>query len=296
MRDVPSKCTCGFYINWQLNCGTFLYFIKLSLIVLGEKPPAGFIFRKPGAIHKDRWMAVAIYGLKMYLYQDQLGYPAEYCMQLQRFVQFCTLLYVPSWMTCSIAADAPVNDLALIKALTKYKEQEDQDVGTASLCVLSRHTWYFTPELMPLALLSSKLPAQSKAATGCALAAIQPQELALGKPQLPQVPGSVSEALKMTLASLASPRSLTIFQLLKISDVSWLRSPPSQWNNNNDYQKFKAFVDNLLVTNDCAERGVALTTNYIKAVTKDERQRQHLFQIVEQHRRQVPNVKKTTII
>jgi hypothetical protein len=193
-------------------------------------------------------------------------------------------------MTCSIAADAPVNDLVLIKALTKYNKQEDQDVGTASLHVLSRHTWYLTPKLMPLALLSSKLPAQSKAAS------IQPQELALGKPQLPKIPGSVSEALKMTLAPLASPRSLTIFQLLKISDASWLRSRPSQWNNNNDYQKFKAFVDNLLVTNNCAERGVALTSDYIKAVTKDERRSQQLLQTVEQHRRQVPNVKKTTII
>jgi hypothetical protein len=46
---------------------------ELSLIAMGEKPPARFVFRKPGAIHKARWMAVAIYGLKMYLFRDQLG-------------------------------------------------------------------------------------------------------------------------------------------------------------------------------------------------------------------------------
>jgi hypothetical protein len=57
----------------------------------------------------------------------------------------------------------------------------------------------------------------------------------------------------------------------------------------------KDFVDNLRVTNDCAKRGVALTTDYIKAITKDELQRQHLFQTVEHHRRQVPNVKKASI-
>jgi hypothetical protein len=54
-------------------------------------------------------------------------------------------------------------------------------------------------------------------------------------------------------------------------------------------------VENLRVTNDRAKRGVAVTTDYIKAITKDELQRQHLFQTVEQHRRQVPNVKKASI-
>jgi hypothetical protein len=41
--------------------------IELSLIALGEKPSVGFVYRKPGAIHKARWMAAAIYGIKMYL-------------------------------------------------------------------------------------------------------------------------------------------------------------------------------------------------------------------------------------
>jgi hypothetical protein len=53
---------------------------------------------------------------------------------------------------------------------------------------------------------------------------------------------------------------------------------PSQWNKHKDYQKLKDFVDNLRVTNDSAKLGVALNTDYIKAITKDELQRQHLFQ------------------
>jgi hypothetical protein len=54
--------------------------IELSLIFLGEKTPAEFIFQKPCAIHKACWITVAVYGLKMYLFRDQLCYPAEYCM------------------------------------------------------------------------------------------------------------------------------------------------------------------------------------------------------------------------
>ena len=41
--------------------------VQLSLIVLGEEPPAGVIFYKPGAIRKIRWKAVAIYGMKMFV-------------------------------------------------------------------------------------------------------------------------------------------------------------------------------------------------------------------------------------
>jgi hypothetical protein len=106
----------------------------------------------------------------------------------------------------------------------------------------------------------------------------------------------VSDAQKMTLASLVSLPPWTIFELLKITDVGWLKSPPSQWKKNHkDYQKLKDFVENLRVTNDCADRCVALTTDYIKAVTKHELQGQHMFQTVEQHRRQAPNVKKASI-
>ena len=40
------------------------------MAVLGEDVPGGFKFRKPGADHKARFMAYAIYGSKMFLLQD----------------------------------------------------------------------------------------------------------------------------------------------------------------------------------------------------------------------------------
>jgi hypothetical protein len=58
----------------------------------------------------------------------------------------------------------------------------------------------------------------------------------------------------------------------------------------------KAFVTNLLITNDCAERGVALISDYIEIVTKNEDQRQDLLQGVEMHRKSFPNAKKSTLM
>jgi hypothetical protein len=100
--------------------------IELSLIALGEKPPAGFVYRKPGDIHKARWMAVAIYGIKMYLFQEQLGYSANY-----RDLYDSALCYMcqAGCHARTVAADAPVNNIALIKALTSYIQHEDRNVA-----------------------------------------------------------------------------------------------------------------------------------------------------------------------
>ncbi|KAK3923590.1 DNA-directed RNA polymerase subunit beta' [Frankliniella fusca] len=57
----------------------------------------------------------------------------------------------------------------------------------------------------------------------------------------------------------------------------------------------KASVLKLRVTNDCAERGVALVEEYNKILTADEEQKQFLILGVKEHRKRYPNVNKTTL-
>jgi hypothetical protein len=92
--------------------------VLLTPIVLGETSTSRVTFYKPGAIHKARWMAVALYGMN----REQLQYSKDQCSKLQRFVQFIALFYVPSWMKCTLASDAPVNNLALGKDIATYKD------------------------------------------------------------------------------------------------------------------------------------------------------------------------------
>jgi hypothetical protein len=68
--------------------------------------------------------------------------------------------------------------------------------------------------------------------------------------------------------------SWALFNSLGISDTAWLKTL-STWGGNESYEKLSKFVTSLLVTNDCAERGVALIADYSKIVTKDEDRRQH---------------------
>ena len=61
------------------------------------------------------------------------------------------------------------------------------------------------------------------------------------------------------------------------------------------YVAFKLFVASLKVTNDVAERGVAMVETYANTVTKDDQQLQWLLQAVEEHRRRVPSFTKETL-
>jgi len=45
--------------------------LELTIIFLGGCPPRGVHFRQPGAIHRARWMAKAIYCIKMWLFRNK---------------------------------------------------------------------------------------------------------------------------------------------------------------------------------------------------------------------------------
>ncbi|ESO12608.1 hypothetical protein HELRODRAFT_159175 [Helobdella robusta] len=49
-----------------------------------------------------------------------------------------------------------------------------------------------------------------------------------------------------------------------------LHTNPELWSNNEEYLKSKKIVDGLKVTNDTAERGVKLITDYNSCITKEE--------------------------
>ena len=49
------------------------------------------------------------------------------------------------------------------------------------------------------------------------------------------------------------------------------------------------------MTNDCAERGIKLISEYADSLTRDSVVRQYIIQVVERHRRMYPNVNKTTL-
>ncbi|GBN10564.1 hypothetical protein AVEN_102257-1 [Araneus ventricosus] len=72
-------------------------------------------------------------------------------------------------------------------------------------------------------------------------------------------------------------------------------SGPDLWDRDDSYLKTQEIFQNLRVVNDTAERGVKLMQDFNGLLTVEEEQKQFLLQCVEDHRKQYPECKKTTL-
>ena len=88
--------------------------------------------------------------------------------------------------------------------------------------------------------------------------------------------------------------SLFIFHTHGFS-TEWLYKPLSEWENDEKFLEMKTWVKTLKVTNDTAERGVKLVSDFSKVLTKNSDDRHNLLQVVERDRKVRPNVTKKTL-
>ena len=77
--------------------------------------------------------------------------------------------------------------------------------------------------------------------------------------------------------------------------LPWLTIPVAEWESHADFQKVKAFVSTVKVVNDSCERAIALAKDYYAILTKDSRVKRMICQVVEQDRREFPDVSKKTL-
>ena len=99
---------------------------------------------------------------------------------------------------------------------------------------------------------------------------------------------------KTELRDLVTSESWELFDIMKMSP-GWLALPPAEWDTNSDYVELRKCVRQMKVTNDCAERGVKLATDYSKSLTKDSQERSKIYQVVEADRRAKPDAKKSSL-
>ncbi|KAG0727483.1 hypothetical protein GWK47_003996 [Chionoecetes opilio] len=247
---------------------------ELTLIVLGDTPPRGIHWSRPGAIHQARWMARNLYSMKMFMFAEQLEYDEETVVKLERLNLFLGLFYTPMWMSSTLAADAPANDLQFMKDMMKFK-RTDPEIAQALLQKLENHKWYLTQEVVPFALFGSRLSDKEKQDIAAKLHATEkPDSFRRGKPMIPQV------TAKTTLADLFGPESHLLLDTLGI-EYDWLLQPVATWPRSDDYSKPLEYVSNVKVVNDIAERGVKMMTDFANIITIDFQQKQYLLQTVE---------------
>jgi hypothetical protein len=67
----------------------------------------------------------------------------------------------------------------------------------------------------------------------------------------------------------------------------FLTLSPKTWAYCDDYKAACKIVCAMKVVNDCAERAVKLATDFNEVLTKNDNQRQLLYQVVEYHRKKI---------
>ena len=97
----------------------------------------------------------------------------------------------------------------------------------------------------------------------------------------------ISKFCDLSVADFVTQRSLSLLEALHLS-CEFLTTPVNLWSKCDDYIGACKIVQALKVVNDCAERAVKLATDFNEILTKDERQQQLLYQVVEHHRNLLP--------
>ena len=264
---------------------------ECALAVLGETPPRGkIVWKKAGACHKARFMAFGIYSLKAFAFSRQLKLDHDTEKALKQFCSFIAVIYIPHFLASSIGSDASVNDLELFKKLFEYRKFDPQ-LSDEALVVLRRHCWYLVPEVAIFSLFSKKVSMDEKSRLSCKLLTMQteaPKTYKLEKPKFPVIDE------KTRMEDLLTPKSFKFFSILGI-DSDWLAKSPDTWEAEEGFRAANEFVNTVKVTNDVAERGVKLATDYATVLTKDDSVRSLLLQGVDRCRRMYPDFLKSTL-
>lgn len=223
------------------------------------------------------------------LFREQFKMTTKELKNLTEFCLFVSHVYVKAWISCPLASDAPVNDLQLYKNIKQYAEV-NKAVSDAALKKIDHHLWYVGPELIPLALFSNKVSVEEKRLIIEHMQQCDP-DLSIRGIRLENC-GDLQNKELHELITSASLRTLQLLQL----DTSFLTTnDPETWNDLPVYVQNKRIVDSLKVVNDTAERSIALMSDFNSSITKNEAEMQRLIQVVEDHRKRVPDSRKQTL-
>ena len=299
LEKQKKKCLKTLTISKKLCRSDYNEMVSLCEIILQKKDRCTKLL-KPGAMHKARWMSKILYAIKMVLLQEQIAELPKGTVatkhqleKLTEFVIFVCFVYIDWWLKCQSVKTAPFLDLNLYKTILEYTSV-NKDISSSALRVLNRHLWYLTPEMVVLAIFDDQVPANDLRIMADKLLSVKPEQLpsapaerfgsGFGKPLFPSVEHET------TLADLLSPDSWYTVKLLNL-DMTFLNESIDIWHTLDAYKDGIEKLKSINVVNDPAERAVKMTTDFLPKA-KSEMHFQNVLQVVEQDRKNQPNLRK----
>ncbi|XP_061705695.1 uncharacterized protein LOC133516690 [Cydia pomonella] len=244
-------------------------------------------------MHQARWMARAIYAIKMLLLQDQLKISVKVKRALQDVSLFIATSYVKPWLQCNMAVKAPHQDLCFLKTLKRY-EAIDKAISKAALDKFCKHLWYLTDEVAIMAIFDEEVGVEVKMRMVSKLECDNEKPHQQEKRYIPSKQEMAKTLFSKSMDDFVSTKSKDLFTRLKI-DTSFLRVPVFMWNQDDAYLNALSKISNLRAVNDTAERAVKLMQDFHGLITADEEQKQFLLRCVQEHRKLYPDCKKATL-
>ena len=258
---------------------------EMICVFLGGELPRRLHIRKPGADHHARFMAKAIYFLKIYLLSKSFFMTVEEKHIVDRMALFIGLFYGKYLLESSLIPCAPANDLQFYISMVKLKAI-DEDIASSVIKSIKRHLDYLTEENVIFSLFDENLSPEDRSNIAKILFVTpRPEVFSLGKPKLPQIDFNKDDEPHLSL--FVGSKSWLLFNKLGLFEKQeWLNLPCDYWHNFTDFRTAKDFVLQINTTNDSAERGVKLITDF-KNHCCDEVEREYLSQVIEQHRQKL---------
>lgn len=263
-------------------------FLELALLFLGNPTNMLIKIRPPGAVHRARWMAKIIYCLKMYIFRDQFSMSRDELGALRKFNTFVVKIYLKYWFTCELPTFAPENDLRLLKDLITYRNI-DPIISENTFRIFSGHTWYLTQSLVALAFFDLRIGASIK--TKMVEAFKNPENKALSW-QANVVKEKICSMDLHDFVTVKTKEFLCSYQI----DTSFFSKNPATWAEDQAFLQGLDIIKSLKVTNDVAERAVALAERLNGQLTNDEDQYQCLVQTVDLNRKVFPSTSRASIL
>lgn len=233
-------------------------------------------------------LAKLIYCFKIYLFRSQFRLTARELNGLREFNVFIVMIYLKAWYTCQCPISAPQNNISLLKQLEMYKTI-NESVAKAVLKSFIGHLWYLSEPVVGMAFFDSKVSDDVKVEMVTALDRDgihqPPRRIELDMMLIPQ----------KSLSDFVTVNTRKLFVALDIPQT-FISHHPSTWEQNDIFLRARRQIQKLKVVNDAAERGVALIQSFNSVLTNQEEQKQYLLQVVEKHRQEYPNSKKSTIV
>ena len=252
--------------------------------------------RKPGAVHRARFMASCLYLLKIYLYQEQYPTAAENLAHVRVLAEYVALLHAPYFLKSPLAISAPRQDRDFWVDVQCYQNcfrpgDVEHEMLSAVRKSIMNHLWYLTEELVILALFDENVDDDERKNIAESLLAVpRPATFSAGKPAFPSPELMTANP---SLHTFVGERSWLVFH--KLGAVGqWLHGGVTGWSDTDEYKMMHNVFKDLKVVNDLAERCIKDIQEYAN-IAKDSDRREDILLVVSDHRGVFQDLRKQAL-